>query len=95
MELHASQLPITATPEYIMFRDEVGTEIIDMFFSGDGARFIRARIFTDRISEEEPEGEMRPLKLRDAVPMLQKVKRHGDWWNPNTERFIGFWVQKA
>ena len=95
ISLHASQLPITATSKEITFRDEVGTEIIDMTFSGDGSRFIRAEIFTDRMSEDEPESEIRPLKLRDAIPMLQKVKRHGDWWNPNTERFLGFWVQKA
>jgi hypothetical protein len=94
INLHVSQMPITVTPEEITYRDEVGNEIIDMTFSGDGSRFIRAEIFTDRMSEDEPESESRPLKLRDAVPMLQSVKRHGDWWNPNTERFIGFFVKK-
>jgi len=92
--LHASQMPITATLNEITYRDEVGDEVIDMTFSADGSRFIRAEIFTDRMSEDEPESEIRPLKLRDAVPMLQSVKRHGDWYNPNTERYLGFWVQK-
>ena len=96
INLHVSQMPEIATPEEITYRDEVvGTnEVIDMTFSGDGSRFIRAEIFTDRMSEDEPESEVRPLKLRDAVPMLQSIKRHGDWWNPNTERYLGFWVQK-
>ena len=94
INLHVSQIPQTVTPEEITYRDEVGDEIIDMTFSGDGSRFIRAEIFTDRMSEDEPESESRPLKLRDAVPMLQSVKRHGDWWNPNTERFLGFFVKK-
>ena len=94
ISLHASQLPIIATPEEITFRDEVGNEIIDTTFSGDGSRFIRAEIFED-FDPENQEADVRPLKLRDAVPMLQSVKRHGDWWNPNTERFLGFWVQKA
>jgi hypothetical protein len=94
INLHVSQIPEIATPEEITYRDEVGNEIIDMTFSGDGSRFIRAEIFTDRMSEDEPESEVRPLKLRDAVPMLQSIKRHGDWWNPNTERYLGFWVQK-
>ena len=94
INLHVSQIPEIATPEEITYRDEVGNEIIDMTFSGDGSRFIRAEIFTDRMSEDEPESEVRPLKLRDAVPMLQSIERHGDWWNPNTERYLGFWVQK-
>ena len=95
ISLHASQLPITATSKEITFRDEVGTEIIDMSFSGDGSRFIRAEIFSDRVSYDEPEGDPEPIKFRDAVPLLQERKRHGDWWNPNTERYLGFWVQKA
>lgn len=97
ISLHASQLPIIATSKEITFRDEVGTEIIDMTFSGDGSRFIRAEIFEDDFDPEDQDDwskDVRPLKLRDAIPMLQKVKRHGDWWNPNTERYLGFWVQK-
>ena len=96
INLHVSQMPEIATPEEITYRDEVvGTnEVIDMTFSGDGSRFIRAEIFTDRMSEDEPEPEVRPIKLRDAVPMLQSIARHGDYWNPNTERWLGFWVQK-
>jgi hypothetical protein len=95
INLHASQIPEIATPEEITYREEVGTnEVIDMTFSGDGSRFIRAEIFTDRMSEDEPESEVRPLKLRDAVPMLQTNKRHGDWYNTNTHRYLGFWVQK-
>ena len=98
INLHVSQMPIIASAKEITYRDEVtwkGIEhILDMTFSGDGSRFIRAEIFTDRISEDDPEVEAEPIKLRDAVPILQSVKRHGDWWNPNTERFLGFWVQK-
>ena len=94
INLHASQLPISATPEEITFRDEVGDEIIDMTFSGDGSRFIRAEIFEDFDPDDQVDPEVRPIKLRDAVPMLQSIKRHGDWWNPNTERYLGFWVQK-
>jgi hypothetical protein len=99
INLHVSQIPMTVTPEEITFRDEVtwkGIEhILDMTFSGDGSRFIRAEIFSDRVSEDEPEGDPEPIKFRDAVPLLQERKRHGDWYNPNTERFLGFWVQKA
>ena len=94
INLHASQLPISATPEEITFRDEVGDEIIDMTFSGDGSRFIRAEIFEDFDPDDQVDPEVRPIKLRDAVPMLQSIKRHGDWWNSNTERWLGFWVQK-
>ena len=88
IKLHASQVPQTATKEEITFSDEVGQEVILMTFSGDGTRFVRAEIF-----EDDPDSEIRPLKLRDAVPMLQSVERHGDWWNPNTEKFLGFWVK--
>jgi hypothetical protein len=83
-----------ATEEEITFRDEVGEDIIDVTFSADGSRFIRAEIFKDRISEDEPESEVRPIKLRDAIPLLQSIKRHGDWYNPNTNRYLGFWVKK-
>jgi hypothetical protein len=90
MKLHSSQLPISATNEEITFRDEVGSgDMIDMTFSGDGTRFIRAEI-----SDGEPESDWTPIKLRDAVPMLQTVKRHGDWYNPNTKRFLGFWTPR-
>lgn len=90
MKLNASQLPISATDQEITFRDETSNgEFIDMTFSGDGTRFIRAEI-----SDGEPESDWTPIKLRDAVPMLQTVKRYGDWYNPNTERFLGFWTQR-
>ena len=94
LNLHVSQMPTTATLNEITYRDEVGNEIIDMTFSGDGSRFIRAEIFTDRMSEDEPESESRPLLFVHAVQLLQSVQRAGDWWNPNTERYLGFWVQK-
>ena len=89
LNLHVSQLPITATEAEITFRDEVGENIIDITFSGDGTRFVRAEIGLN-----EPENDMQPIKMREAIPLLQKIKRHGDWYNPNTNRYLGFWVKK-
>jgi hypothetical protein len=89
INLHVSQLPIIATEEEITFRDEVGADIIDITFSGDGTRFIRAEI-----GENEPENSMQPIKMREAIPLLQSIERHGDWYNPNTNRYLGFWVKK-
>jgi hypothetical protein len=100
INLHASQLPEMTTKEEITYSDEVGEEIILITFSGDGTRFVSAEIFDPVIPTDEyggeigPAPESRPLSLLQAISMLKSVKRHGDWWNPNTKRFLGFWVKK-
>jgi hypothetical protein len=101
ISLHISQVPSDVTPEEITFRDEVGfNEILTTTFSGDGTRFIRAEIYAEptgpdaEILLENFQPDCRPLKLSEAVTLLQSTKRYGDWWNPNTERFLGFWTKK-
>jgi hypothetical protein len=97
IKLHVTQLPETVTPKEITFRDVIDHEIILTTFSGDGSYFIRAEIYEDDCpfnpqDQEDWTPGIRSLKLRDAVPLLQSIERHGDWWNPNTERFLGFWI---
>lgn len=88
ISLNADQLPIDATPEHLTWRVETSGEFID--FTLRNGKFECER-FDAQFDENEPEPEAVKISLRVAVQLAQPHIR-GDFYNPNTEQFVGLWV---
>ena len=86
LQLHASQLPVDATPNRTVWRVETNDGDLDFTYIDN--KYITAELFGyDDLAT--------PLPLRTAAKLAIKSGNiHGDFYNPNTNRFVGLFVKR-
>ena len=96
LHLNASQLPIDGDPAATTWRVEMNDNFLDFTLSnGKMTVEMNTYVFPDEdIPGLEPEYTTARIDLRTAAFMAARHIR-GDFYNPNTNKFVGLFVAKS